>query len=87
MTEYNPVAMWRKRLSPADLDVHRAALFDSLYAAGKVSEKDVEGLLTGPYQLSKVYLFPRREAACLFLHENWVKEVENYCLKHAKDFK
>lgn len=44
MTEYNPVEMWRKRLSPADLDVHRGALFDSLRAAGKVSEKEVAGL-------------------------------------------
>lgn len=47
MTEYNPVEMWRKRLSPADLDVHRGALFDSLRAAGKVSEKEVAGLSGG----------------------------------------
>lgn len=44
MTEYNPVEMWRKRLSPADLEVHQGALFDSLRAAGKVSEKEVAGL-------------------------------------------
>ena len=44
MTEYNPVETWRKRLSPADLDVHRGALFDSLRAAGKVLEKEVAGL-------------------------------------------
>lgn len=53
MTEHNPVEMWRKSLSPADLDVHRGALFDSLRAAGKVSEKDVEGLSGGPDSLSK----------------------------------
>lgn len=47
MTEYNPVEMWRKRLSSADLDVHRGALFDSLRAAGKVSEKEVAGLSGG----------------------------------------
>ena len=47
MTEYNPVAMWRKRLSPADLDVHRGALFASLRTAGKVSEKEVAGLSGG----------------------------------------
>lgn len=47
MTEHNPVEMWRKRLSPADLDVHRGALFDSLRAAGKVSEKEVAGLSAG----------------------------------------
>lgn len=44
MTEYNPVETWRKSLSPADLDVHREALFASLRAAGKVSEKEVAGL-------------------------------------------
>ena len=63
MTEYNPVEMWRKRLSPADLDVHRGALFDSLRAAGKVSEKEVAGLLTGSHQLSKGYLLPRGSRA------------------------
>ena len=47
MTEYNPVEMWRKSLSPADLDVHRGALFDSLGAAGKVSEKEVAELSGG----------------------------------------
>lgn len=47
MTEYNPVGMWRKSLSPADLDVHRGAVFDSLRAAGKVSEKEVAGLSGG----------------------------------------
>lgn len=47
MTEYNPVEMWRKSLSPADLEVHRGALFDSLRAAGKVSEKEVAGLSGG----------------------------------------
>lgn len=47
MTEYNPVETWRKRLIPADLEVHRGALFDSLRAAGKVSEKDVAGLSGG----------------------------------------
>lgn len=47
MTEHNPVEMWRKSLSPADLDVHRGALFDSLRAAGKVSEKEVAGLSGG----------------------------------------
>lgn len=31
MTEYNPVEMWRKSLSPADLDVHRGG-FLTLYA-------------------------------------------------------
>lgn len=44
MAEYNPVEMWRKSLSPADLDAHRGTLFDSLRAAGKVSEKEVAGL-------------------------------------------
>lgn len=47
MTEYNPVETWRKSLSPADLDVHREALFASLRAAGKVSEKEVAGLSGG----------------------------------------
>lgn len=47
MTEYNPVEMWRKRLSPADLEVHREALFDSLRAAGKVSEKEVRDCRAG----------------------------------------
>lgn len=36
MAEYNPVEMWRKSLSPADLDAHRGALFDSLRAAGRL---------------------------------------------------
>ena len=36
MTEYNPVEMWLKSLSPADLDVHRGALFDSLRAVGRL---------------------------------------------------
>lgn len=53
MNEHNPVEMWRKSLSPADLDVHRGALFDSLRAAGKVSEKEVAGLSGGPDLLSK----------------------------------
>ncbi len=47
MTEYNPVEMWRKSLSSADLDVHRGVLFDSLRAAGKVSEKELAGLSGG----------------------------------------
>ncbi len=47
MTEYNPVEMWRKSLSPADLEVHREALFASLRATGKVSEKEVAGLSGG----------------------------------------
>ncbi len=47
MTEYNPVEMWRKSLSPADLEVHREALFASLRAAGKVSEKEIAGLSRG----------------------------------------
>ena len=47
MTEYNPVETWRKSLSPADLEVHRGALFDSLRAAGKVSEKEVRGRRAG----------------------------------------
>lgn len=60
MTEYNPVEMWRKSLSPADLDVHRGALFDSLRAAGKVSEKEVAGLSGGPDSLSKGDWLPGR---------------------------
>lgn len=47
MAEYNPVEMWRKSLSPADLDAHRGTLFDSLRAADKVSEKEVAGLSGG----------------------------------------
>lgn len=60
MTEYNPVEMWRKSLSPADLEVHRGALFDSLRAAGKVSEKEVAGLSGGPDSLSKGDWLPGR---------------------------
>lgn len=72
MAEYKPIEAWKR--SCEDEAVQLEALFDSLYAAGKVSEKDVEGLLTGPYQLSKGYLLPRREAARLFLRENWDNE-------------
>ncbi len=72
MTEYKSIEAWKR--SCEDEAVQLEALFDSLYAAGKVSEKDVEGLLTDPYQLSKGYLLPRREAACLFLRENWDNE-------------
>ena len=72
MAEYKPIEAWKR--SGEDEAVQLEALLDSLYAAGKVSEKDVEGLLTGSYQLSKGYLLPRREAACLFLRENWDNE-------------
>lgn len=72
MAEYKPIEAWKR--SWEDEAVQLEALFDSLYAAGKVSEKDVEGLLTGSYLLSKGYLLPRREAACLFLRENWDNE-------------
>ena len=51
MTEYNPVETWRKSLSPADLEVHRGALFDSLRAAGKVSEKEVRGRRAGRWMV------------------------------------
>ena len=74
MTEYNPVEMWRKSLSPADLDVHRGALFDSLRAAGKVSEKEVAGLSGGPDSLSKGDWLPGRQSARLFWRENWDNE-------------
>lgn len=60
MTEYNSVETWRKSLSSADLDVHRDALFDSLRAAGKVSEKDVEGLSGGSLSSSVFTRAPRR---------------------------
>ena len=60
MTEYNPVEMWRKSLSPADLDVHRGALFDSLRAAGKVSEKEVAGLSGGSLSSPVFTRAPRR---------------------------
>ena len=72
MAEYKPIEAWKR--SWEDEAVQLEALFDSLYAAGKVSEKDVEGLLTGSYLLSKGYLLPRREAARLFLRENWDNE-------------
>ena len=72
MAEYKPIEAWKR--SWEDEAVQLEALFDSLYAAGKVSEKDVEGLLTGSYLLSKGYLLPRREDACLFLRENWDNE-------------
>ena len=58
MTKYNPVEMWRKRLSPADLDVHRGALFDSLRAAGKVSEKEVAGLSGGSLSFPVLLVCP-----------------------------
>ena len=45
MAEYKPIEAWKR--SWEDEAVQLEALFDSLYAAGKVSEKDVEGLLTG----------------------------------------
>lgn len=54
MTEYKPIEAWKR--SCEEESVQLEALFDSLYAAGKVSEKDVKGLLGGPYQLSKGYL-------------------------------
>lgn len=72
MAEYKPIEAWKR--SWEDEAVQLETLFDSLYAAGKVSEKDVEGLLTGSYLLSKGYLLPRREAARLFLRENWDNE-------------
>lgn len=72
MTEYKPIEAWKR--SCEDESVQLEVLFDSLYAAGKVSEKDVEGLLGDPYQSSKGYLLPRREAARLFLRENWDNE-------------
>lgn len=72
MTEYKPIEAWKR--SREDEEVQLEALFDSLYAAGKVSENDVEGLLAGPYKLSKGYLLPRREVARLFLCENWDNE-------------
>ena len=72
MAEYKPIEVWKR--SWEDEAVQLEALWDSLYAAGKVSEKDVEGLLTGSYLLSKGYLLPRREVACLFLRENWDNE-------------
>ena len=72
MAEYKPIEAWKR--SWEDEAVQLEALFDSLRAAGKVSEKDVEGLLTGSYQLSKGYLFPRRQSARLFWRENWDKE-------------
>lgn len=68
MTEYKPIEAWKR--SCEEESVQLEALFDSLYAAGKVSEKDVKGLLSGPYQLSKGYLLPRRDASRLFLREN-----------------
>lgn len=74
MTEYNPVETWRKSLSPADLDVHRGALFDSLRAAGKVSEKEVAGLSGGPDSLSKGDWLPGRQSVRLFWRENWDNE-------------
>ena len=72
MTEYKPIEAWKR--SWEDEEVQLEALFDSLYAVGKVSEKDVAGLLAGPYKWSKGYLLPRWEAARLFLRENWDNE-------------
>ena len=72
MTEYKPIEAWKR--SREDEEVQLEALFDSLYAVGKVSEKDVADLLVSPYRLSKGYLLPRREAARLFLRENWDNE-------------
>lgn len=48
MTEYKPIEAWKR--SWEDEEVQLEALFDSLYAVGKVSEKDVAGLLAGPYK-------------------------------------
>ena len=72
MAEYKPIEAWKR--SWEDEAVQLEALFDSLRAAGRVSEKEVAGLLTGSHPLSKGYLLPRREAACLFLRENWDNE-------------
>lgn len=74
MTEYKPIEEWTRCYE--DEEIQFEALFDSLYAAGKVSEKDIEGFLSGPYKLSKGYLLPRREAARLFLLKN--RENESF---------
>ena len=72
MAEYKPIEAWKR--SCEDEAVQLEALFDSLYAAGKVSEKDVEGLSGGPDSLSKGDWLPGRQSARLFWRENWDNE-------------
>lgn len=72
MAEYKPIEAWKR--SWEDEAVQLEALFDSLYAAGKVSEKEVAGLSGGPDSLSKGDWLPGRQSARLFWRENWDNE-------------
>lgn len=72
MAEYKPIESWKR--SCEDEAVQLEALFDSLYAAGKVSEKEVAGLSGGPDSLSKGDWLPGRQSARLFWRENWDNE-------------
>ena len=72
MAEYKPIEAGKR--SCEDEAVQLEALFDSLYAAGKVSEKEVAGLSGWPDLLSKGDWLPGRQAARLFWRENWDKE-------------
>ncbi|MBR2082471.1 MAG: hypothetical protein IJ876_05640 [Elusimicrobiaceae bacterium] len=59
---------WKR--TEEDENVQLEMLFDALYEAGKVSEKDVDSILSSPYKLNKGYLMTRREAAWLFLRNH-----------------
>lgn len=86
MKQYGMVEIWKRSFE--DENVQLEVLFDALYEAGKVSEKDLDSMLSGPYQLNKGYLMPRREAAWLFLRDSSDKKGDVFwdkmnCYNHS----
>lgn len=65
MKQYDMVEIWKR--SEEDENVQLEALFDTLYAAKKVTEDDLFIFLHSKWLRDRGYIYPKREAVQHFM--------------------